>query len=88
MAAEERAPKGTPRAVFGGMMRFYREQGELTREDLSGRIHMSAATIGSYENGWRVPLRDNVVLIDDVPEMQTNGALTKLWDEFEEVGRA
>jgi DNA-binding transcriptional regulator YiaG len=84
VAVEQRAPKGTPRAVFGQMMRFYRERAGLSRIDLGGRIGMSESTIISYETGWRVPQRDNVVLIDAIPGMQTNGALTKLWDELEE----
>jgi transcriptional regulator with XRE-family HTH domain len=84
VAVEQRAPKGTPRAVFGQMMRFYRERAGLTRIDLGSRISMSESTIISYETGWRVPQRDNVALIDAVPDMQTKGALTELWDELEE----
>jgi transcriptional regulator with XRE-family HTH domain len=84
MASGERAPKGSPRAVFGEMLRFYRERAGLSREALADKAHISASTIGAYETGWRVPTRDTVKDIDAVPEMHTGGALIKLWDQFEE----
>jgi transcriptional regulator with XRE-family HTH domain len=84
MTSGERAPKGTPRAVFGEMLRFYRERAGLSREALADKAHISASTIGAYETGWRVPTRDTVKDIDAVPEMHTDGALTKLWDQFQD----
>ena len=84
MASQDRAPKGTPRAVFGEMLRFYREQAGLSREDLADRAHVSASTIVAYETGWRVPTRPTVADIDAVPELHTGGALTRLWDQFED----
>jgi transcriptional regulator with XRE-family HTH domain len=85
MASQDRAPKGTPRRAFGEMLRFYRERAGLSREALADLAHVSASTIASYETGWRVPTRPTVLDIGAVPEMNTGGALTKLWDEFEEA---
>ena len=84
MTAQDRAPKGTPRAVFGEMLRFYREQAGLSREDLADRAHVSVSTITAYETGWRVPTRPTVADIDAVPELHTGGALARLWDQFED----
>lgn len=84
MTSQDRAPKGSPRAVFGEMLRFYREQAGLSREDLADRAHVSPSTIVAYETGWRVPTRPTVEAIDAVPEMATGGALTELWDRLED----
>jgi transcriptional regulator with XRE-family HTH domain len=84
MTSGERAPKGTPRAVFGEMLRFYRERAGLSREALADKAHISASTIGAYETGWRVPTRATVRDIDAVTEMHTGGALTVLWDHFQD----
>ena len=84
MTAQDRAPKGTPRAVFGEMLRFYRERAGLSREDLADRAHVSVSTIVAYETGWRVPTRPTVADIDAVPELKTGGALTCLWDQFQD----
>jgi transcriptional regulator with XRE-family HTH domain len=84
MASQERAPKGSPRRTFGKMLRFYREKAGLSREVLADLAHVSASTIVAYETGWRVPTRPTVVDIDAVVELNTDGALITLWDEFEE----
>jgi transcriptional regulator with XRE-family HTH domain len=84
MTGQDRAPKGTPRAVFGEMLRFYREQAGLSREDLADRAHVSPSTITAYETGWRVPTRPTVADIDAVADLHTGGALARLWDQFED----
>jgi transcriptional regulator with XRE-family HTH domain len=84
MTSGERAPKGSPRAVFGEMLRFYRERAGLSREALADKAHISPSTIGAYETGWRVPTRDTVKDIDAVPGMHTDGALIELWEQFED----
>ena len=78
------APKGSPRHALGVMLTHYREQAGLTREELSVKAQQSASLIRSYEEAWRVPVRDTLIVIDAVPELNTHGALVKLWDEFEE----
>jgi transcriptional regulator with XRE-family HTH domain len=84
MPSLESSQAGTPRAVFGAMLRFYRQQADLSQDALGAKAHMSGKTISAYENGWRVPTRPAAVDIDALPEMQTNGALTELWDRLKD----
>jgi len=83
MPSRESAPGGTPRQVFGAMLRFYRARAGLTQDQLAALAHVSGKLISAYENGWRVPTRPTTVDIDAVLELGTNGALTVLWDQFE-----
>lgn len=82
MPSQESSQEGTPRAVFGAMLRFYRQQAGLSQDMLGTKAHMSGKTISAYENGWRVPTRPATADIDAVPELQTNGALTELWESL------
>ncbi len=83
-ALESNPPKGTPRAVFGAMLRHYRMRAGLTQDQVGSRAHVSGKLISAYENGWRVPTRPTTGDIDAVGELNTHGALTELWDQFEE----
>ncbi len=84
MPSPEVNPEGTPRAVFGTMLRWYRQQAGLSQDVLGVKAHMSGKTISAYENGWRVPTRPATSDIDAVPELQTHGALTQLWDSLKD----
>jgi transcriptional regulator with XRE-family HTH domain len=84
MASHESSQAGTPRAVFGAMLRFYRQQAGLSQDALGAKAHMSGKTISAYESGWRVPTRSAAADIDAVPEMRTDGALTELWDRLKD----
>jgi transcriptional regulator with XRE-family HTH domain len=84
MPSHESSQAGTPRAVFGAMLRFYRQQAGLSQDALGAKAHMSGKTISAYENGWRVPTRPAAADIDAVPEMRTSGALTELWDKLKD----
>ncbi|MGE5135408.1 MAG: helix-turn-helix domain-containing protein [Gemmatimonadota bacterium] len=84
MPSQEVNPEGTPRAVFGTMLRWYRQRAGLSQDVLGARAHMSGKTISAYENGWRVPTRPATSDIDAVPELQTHGALTQLWDSLKD----
>jgi transcriptional regulator with XRE-family HTH domain len=84
MPSQESSQAGTPRAVFGSMLRFYRQQAGLSQDALGAKAHMSGKTISAYENGWRVPTRPAAADIDAVPEMRTNGALTELWGKLKD----
>jgi transcriptional regulator with XRE-family HTH domain len=81
---QEPAPKGSPRAVFGSVLRFFRERAGLSQEQLAELAHMSLSTIGSYETARRVPPRDAVAGLEAVTELNAHGLLLKLWDEFED----
>jgi transcriptional regulator with XRE-family HTH domain len=83
-ALESNPPKGTPRAVFGAMLRHYRMRAGLTQDQVGSLAHVSGKLISAYENGWRVPTRPTTADIDGVAELNTHGALTELWDQFEE----
>jgi DNA-binding XRE family transcriptional regulator len=82
MPSQEAHPEGTPRAVFGTMLRWYRQQAGLSQDVLGAKAHMSGKTISAYENGWRVPTRPATADIDAVPELHTSGALAELWDSL------
>ena len=56
----------------------------LTQDQVGSRAHVSGKLISAYENGWRVPTRPTTTDIDAVGELGTKGALTELWDQFEE----
>jgi transcriptional regulator with XRE-family HTH domain len=83
-AIESNPPKGTPRAVFGAMLRHYRVTAGLTQDQIGGMAHVSGKLISAYENGWRVPTKPTTADIDAVPELNTHGALSELWNQFEE----
>jgi transcriptional regulator with XRE-family HTH domain len=83
-ALESNPPKGTPRAVFGAMLRHYRMRAGLTQDQVGSLAHVSGKLISAYENGWRVPTRPTTADIDAVRELNTHGALTELWDQFED----
>ena len=79
------ALEGTPRAVFGQMIKFFRVKAGLTQDQLGALAHVSGKTIASYERARRVPPWETTVLIDAVPELKTNGALCELWRQFEDA---
>ena len=66
------------------MLRWYRQRAGLSQDVLGAKAHMSGKTISAYENGWRVPTRPATSDIDAVPELQTDGALTQLWDSLKD----
>jgi transcriptional regulator with XRE-family HTH domain len=84
MPSQEPTPVGTPRAVFGAMLRFYRLKAGLTQDQLGAMAHVSGKTIAAYESGWRVPTRDTTADVDAVAQLHTNGALSQLWEQFED----
>jgi transcriptional regulator with XRE-family HTH domain len=83
-SSQQPAPKGSPRAVFGSVLRFFRERAGLSQEELAELAHMSLSTIGSYETARRVPPRDAVAGLEAVTELSTHGVLLKLWDELQD----
>jgi transcriptional regulator with XRE-family HTH domain len=83
MPPHESAPEGTPRQVFGAMLRFYRTRAGLTQDQLAALAHVSGKLISAYENGWRVPTRPTTTDIDAVADLRSDGALIALWDQFE-----
>jgi transcriptional regulator with XRE-family HTH domain len=75
---------GTPEGVFGGELRFFREQAGLTQGQLAARVHVSHDVISKIETGQRPPARDFPERVDAVPEMDTRGGLARLWRRLDE----
>jgi transcriptional regulator with XRE-family HTH domain len=78
---------GTPEGVFGGELRFFREQAGLTQGQLAARVHVSHDVISKIETGQRPPARDFPERVDAVPEMDTRGGLARLWRRLSKAAR-
>ena len=73
---------GTPAGVFGAELRFYRTRAGLSQKDLAARATVSHDVISKIETGERLPAGDFPPRLDAVPELDTRGALTRLWDHL------
>src|SRR5690242_19712512 len=73
---------GTPAGVFGAELRFYRTRANLSQKDLAALVHVSNDVISKIETGERPPAEDFPPRLDAVPELDTRGALTRLWDHL------
>jgi len=68
--------------VFGAELRFYRTRAALSQEDLAARATVSHDVISKIETGERPSAEDFPPRLDAVPELNTRGALTRLWDHL------
>ena len=73
---------GTPAGVFGAELRYYRTRAGLSQKDLAARANVSHDVISKIETGDRPPAEDFPPRLDAVPELDTRGALTRLWDHL------
>ena len=73
---------GTPAGVFGAELRYYRTRAGLSQKDLASRANVSHDVISKIETGERPPAEDFPPRLDAVPELDTRGALTRLWDHL------
>jgi transcriptional regulator with XRE-family HTH domain len=73
---------GTPAGVFGAELRFYRTRANLSQKDLAALVHVSNDVISKIETGERPPAEDFPPRLDALPELDTRGALTRLWDHL------
>jgi transcriptional regulator with XRE-family HTH domain len=73
---------GTPAGVFGAELRFYRTRAGLSQKDLAARATVSHDVISKIETGERPPAEDFPPRLDAVPELDTSGALTRLWEHL------
>ena len=80
--ANDAARAGTPAGVFGAELRFYRTRAGLSQKDLAARATVSHDVISKIETGERPPAEDFPPRLDAVPELDTRGALTRLWDHL------
>ena len=73
---------GTPAGVFGAELRYYRTRAGLSQKDLASRTNVSHDVISKIETGERPPAEDFPPRLDAVPELDTRGALARLWDHL------
>src|SRR3984893_3542098 len=73
---------GTPAGVFGAELRYYRTRAGLSQKDLASRANVSHDVISKIETGERPPAEDFPPRLDAVPELDTRGALARLWDHL------
>jgi transcriptional regulator with XRE-family HTH domain len=73
---------GTPLGVFGTELRFYRTEAGLSQAELAAKVYASHDVISKIETGERPPAEDLVSRLDAVPELDTRGALTRLWGQL------
>ena len=73
---------GTPAGVFGAELRFYRSRAGLSQKDLAAKANVSHDVISKIETGERPPAEDFPPRLDAIPELDTRGALTRLWDHL------
>ena len=73
---------GTPAGVFGAELRFYRTRAGLSQKDLAARATVSHDVISKIETGERPPAGDFPPRLDAVSELDTRGALTRLWEHL------
>src|SRR5947209_7262658 len=73
---------GTPAGVFGAELRYYRTRAGLSQKDMAALVHVSNDVISKIETGERPPAEDFPPRLDAVPELDTRGALTRLWNHL------
>jgi transcriptional regulator with XRE-family HTH domain len=73
---------GTPAGVFGAELRYYRTRTGLSQKDLASQANVSHDVISKIETGERPPAEDFPPRLDAVPDLDTRGALTRLWDHL------
>jgi alpha-mannosidase len=79
MAARDFESAGSPRHVFGAMLR-YRAKAGLSQDELGARVYLSGDMIGKVENGQRTLTVDNTAACDAA--LNTGGVLTELRDRL------
>ena len=70
---------GTPAGVFGAELRYYRTRAGLSQKDLAAQAIVSHDVISKIETGDRPPAEDFPARLDAIAELDTGGALDRLW---------
>ncbi len=70
----------SPRQVFGGMLRYYREQAGVSRAELARQISKSVSLVQAIELGQRAPTPE--VTGDLEAALSAGGALARLREEI------
>jgi transcriptional regulator with XRE-family HTH domain len=84
MSSKDSDATGTPLAVFGAMLRFYRSQAGLSQTELAARAYVSHDVISKVETGQRVPTPELIAALEAVPELDARGAIAELRVQMKE----
>ena len=85
MAARNFDGMGNPLRVFGAELRHYRTSAGMSQDQLGVRISFSGDQVGKVENGQRAPTEEFTAACDAVPELNTDGALTRMREHLKEI---
>ena len=75
---------GSPRVVFGRVVRHCREQAGLSQEQLGGLVYLTGDMVAKIERGKRTASEKFVIDCEALPELPTNGTLQVLWEQLRE----
>jgi transcriptional regulator with XRE-family HTH domain len=70
----------TPEGVFGKALKFYRERAGLSQTELAALSNYSNTVINKIEKGDRPPAEGFPERMDAIPQLDTRGELSRLWD--------
>lgn len=69
----------TPQGVFGKALKYFRERADLSQSELAALSNYDNTVISKIERGRRPPAEEFPERMDAIPELNTNGELTRLW---------
>lgn len=73
---------GSPRVVFGTMLRHYRTQAGLSQEQLGSLLNYTGDMVAKIERGDRTASEKFVIDCEAVPGLASHGTLRVLWDQL------
>ena len=77
----------TPEGVFGKALKFYRERAGLSQTELAALSNYSNTVISKIERGDRPPAEGFPERMDAIPQLATDGEMTRLWGWLEDSAR-
>jgi transcriptional regulator with XRE-family HTH domain len=77
----------TPEGVFGKALKFFRERAGVSQTELAALSNYSNTVINKIEKGERPPAEGFPERMDAIPQLATNGELSRLWGWLEESAR-
>jgi transcriptional regulator with XRE-family HTH domain len=74
----------SPRHLFGAMVRYYRTQAGLSRDQLGARVYLTGDMVGRIETGQRTPSGQFIDACEAITELNTFGALRALREQLKD----